>query len=160
VPKDHPRVVAYGGVDELNAALGAARARAEGTDLNRLLLGVQRDLFAIGAQLADPSRRVASRRAKAAFPAARVRRLEKAIDTRVAKLPPLRAFVLPGGTPMAARLHLARAVCRRAERSVVTLSHEAEVDPRIIVYLNRLSDLLFVLARFENHRAGEGEDRW
>jgi cob(I)alamin adenosyltransferase len=89
-----------------------------------------------------------------------VRRLEKAIDTREARLPPLRAFVLPGGTPAAARLHLARAVCRRAERAVVTLSHEAEVDPRVVVYLNRLSDLLFVLARFENHRAGESEDRW
>jgi len=147
-------------VDELNAALGAARAHAGETALGRLLLGVQRDLFAIGAQLADPSRRVASRRAKAAFPAARVRRLEKAIDTREAKLPPLRAFVLPGGTPVASLLHLARAVCRRAERSVVTLSHEAEVDARILVYLNRLSDLLFVLARYESHRAGETEDRW
>jgi cob(I)alamin adenosyltransferase len=147
-------------VDELNAALGAARAHAAKTDLARLLLGVQRDLFAIGAQLADPSRRVAARRAKAAFPTARVRRLEKAIDTREATLPPLRAFVLPGGKPVAALLHLARAVCRRAERSVVTLSHEAEVDPRIVVYLNRLSDLLFVLARFENHRVGETEDRW
>jgi len=147
-------------VDELNAALGAARAQADRADLARLLLGVQRDLFAIGARLADPSRRVASRRAKAAFPAARVRRLEKAIDAREAGLPPLKAFVLPGGTPVAALLHLARAVCRRAERSVVSLSHEAEVDPRIVVYLNRLSDLLFVLARFENHRAGESEDRW
>ncbi len=147
-------------MDELNAALGAARAHAPKADLARLLVGVQRDLFSIGAQLADPSRQVASRRPKAAFPAVRVRRLEKAIDTREARLPPLRAFVLPGGAPVASLLHLARAVCRRAERSVVTLSHEAEVDPRIVVYLNRLSDLLFVLARFENHRAGESEDLW
>lgn len=147
-------------MDELNAALGAARAQADRADLDRLLLGVQRDLFVIGARLADPGRRVTSRRAKAAFPAARVRRLEKAIDAREARLPPLRAFVLPGGTPVAALLHLARAVCRRSERSVVRLSHEAEVDPRIVVYLNRLSDLLFVLARFENDRAGEREDRW
>lgn len=159
VPKDHPRVVAYGDVDELNAALGAARAYV-GADLSRLLLGVQQDLFAIGAQLADPARKVASRRSKAAVSAARVRRLEKAIDTRQAVLPPLRAFVTPGGPPSVAHLHVARAVCRRAERSVVTLARDAEVDARIIVYLNRLSDLLFVLARHESHRAGVSEDRW
>ena len=91
---------------------------------------------------------------------ARVRRLERAIDAREAKLPRLRAFVLPGGPPAAASLHVARSVCRRAERSVVSLSRDAEVDARILVYLNRLSDLLFVLARYESHRAGETEDRW
>jgi cob(I)alamin adenosyltransferase len=160
VAKDHPRVEAYGHVDELNAALGAVRAEAPGTDLARLLLGVQRDLFAIGARLADPTLRVASKRAKAAISSARVRGLERAIDVREAKLPPLRAFVLPGGAPSAAILQQARAVCRRAERSVVALSHEAEVDPRVVVYLNRLSDLLFVLARFENHRAGRDEETW
>ncbi len=103
---------------------------------------------------------MAAKRAKAAVTAAHVRRLEKAIDAREAKLPPLRSFVMPGGTPAAALLHQARTVCRRAERSVVTLAREADVDPRIIVYLNRLSDLLFVLARFENHDAGLAEDRW
>lgn len=159
VPKDHLRVVAYGDVDETNAALGAVRAFA-GEPLGRLLSGVQEDLFAIGAQLADPTHRVAAKRAKAAVTAARVRRLERAIDTREERLPPLRSFVLPGGTPTAALLHHARTVCRRAERSVVTLARESDVDPRIIVYLNRLSDLLFVLARFENHLAGRGEDRW
>jgi len=159
VPKDHLRVVAYGDVDETNAALGAVGAFA-GEPLRRLLSGVQRDLFAIGAQLADPTHRVAAKRAKAAVTAAHVRRLERAIDAREAKLPPLRSFVLPGGTPAAALLHHARTVCRRAERSVVTLAREADVDPRIIVYLNRLSDLLFVLARFENLRAGLDEDRW
>ena len=159
VPKDHLRVVAYGEVDETNAALGAVRAFA-GEALRRLLSGVQKDLFAIGAQLADPTHRVATKRAKAAVTAAHVRRLERAIDTRQKELPPLRSFVLPGGTPTAALLHSARTVCRRAERSVVTLAREADVDPRIIVYLNRLSDLLFVLARFENHRAGLDEDRW
>ena len=101
VPKDHLRVAAYGDVDETNAALGAVRALAEEV-LERLLLGVQKDLFAIGAQLADPTHKVASRRAKAAVKAAQVRRLEKAIDAREAKLPPLRSFVLPGGTPAAA----------------------------------------------------------
>jgi cob(I)alamin adenosyltransferase len=152
--------VAYGDVDELNAALGAVRAHAGRADLDRLLVGVQRDLFAIGAQLADPRRKVASKRSKAAFSAAQVRRLERAIDAREAKLPPLRAFVLPGGPPTAALLHVARAVCRRAERSVVTLARESDVEARIIVYLNRLSDLLFVLARYESHRTGESEERW
>jgi cob(I)alamin adenosyltransferase len=159
VPKDHLRVAAYGDVDETNAALGAVRALAEPA-LERLMFGVQKDLFAIGAQLADPSHKVTARRAKAAVTNAHVRRLEKAIDAREEKLPALRSFVLPGGTPTAALLHQARTVCRRAERSVVTLLREADVDPRIVVYLNRLSDLLFVLARFENHRAGVGEDRW
>jgi cob(I)alamin adenosyltransferase len=159
VPKDHLRVAAYGDVDETNAALGAVRALAE-EPLERLLFGIQKDLFAIGAQLADPTHKVAARRAKAAVTAAHVRRLEKAIDARDERLPSLRSFVLPGGTPAAALLHQARTVCRRAERSVVTLAREADVDPRIIVYLNRLSDLIFVLARAENHRAGLAEDRW
>jgi len=159
VPKDHLRVAACGDVDETNAALGPVRAFAGGP-LPRLLFAIQKDLFAIGAQLADPTRAVAAKRRKAAVTAAHVRRLERAIDARDAKLPPLRAFVLPGGTPAGALLHQARTVCRRAERSVVTLAREADVDPRIIVYLNRLSDLLFVLARVENHRAGFAEDRW
>jgi cob(I)alamin adenosyltransferase len=159
VSKDHQRVAAYGDVDETNAALGAVRALAEGP-LERLLLGIQKDLFAIGAQLADPTHQVAAKRAKTAVTTAHVRRLEKAIDAREEGLPPLRSFVMPGGTPAAALLHQARTVCRRAERSVVTLAREADVDRRIIVYLNRLSDLLFVLARFENHRAGIREDRW
>jgi cob(I)alamin adenosyltransferase len=103
---------------------------------------------------------VASKRSKAAISPARVRRLERAIDAREAKLPRLRAFVLPGGSPSAAALHVARSVCRRAERSVVRLSREAEVDARILVYLNRLSDLLFVLARYEGHRTGQPEERW
>jgi cob(I)alamin adenosyltransferase len=152
-------VAAYGDVDELSTLIGVARAHVR-ADLSRLLLGVQQDLFAIGAQLADPARRVTSRRSKAAVSASRVRRLEKATDTREARLPPLRAFVTPAGPPAAAHLHVARAVCRRAERSVVTLARDAEVDARIIAYLNRLSDLLFVLARSEAHRAGTTEDRW
>jgi cob(I)alamin adenosyltransferase len=159
VPKDHLRVAAYGDVDETNAALGAVRALAE-PRLGRLLLAIQKELFAMGAQLADPTHRVANRQAKSSLRALNVRRLERAIDDRDAEMPPLRAFVLPGGTPAAALLQQARTVCRRAERAVVTLAREADVDPRIIVYLNRLSDLLFVLARFENHRAGLAEERW
>jgi cob(I)alamin adenosyltransferase len=159
VPKDATRVAAYGDVDEANAALGAVIALAEAS-LARLLGAIQKDLFAIGARLADPTHKLAARRAKAAVTTAHVRRLEKAIDARERELPTLRAFVLPGGTPAAALLHQARTVVRRAERSVVSLSREAAVEPGILVYLNRLSDLLFVLARHENHRAGLVEERW
>ncbi len=159
VPKDHVRVAAYGDVDETNAAIGVVRALAQ-PPLDQLLFGVQKDLFAIGAQLADPTQKVAARRAKAAVTPAHVRRLEKAIDARQEMLPPLRSFVLPGGTPTASLLHQARTVCRRAERSVVTLARGGHVDRVIVVYLNRLSDLLFVLARFENHRGGVEEPHW
>jgi len=159
VPKDAPRVAAYGDVDEANAAIGVAAAHAERA-LARLLAGVQADLFAVGARLADPTLRVAARRRKAALTPARVRRLERAIDAHQAQLPPLRAFVLPGGRPLAALLHQARTVVRRAERSVVALSHDEEVEPVIVVYLNRLSDLLFVLARHANHRASVADARW
>jgi cob(I)alamin adenosyltransferase len=159
VGKDTPRVAAYGDVDEANAAIGAAAAQA-GPALARLLGRIQQDLFAIGARLADPTRRVAARRTKAAVGAAQVRRLEQAIDARERELAPLRAFVLPGGTPLAAALHVARTVVRRAERAVVGLAREAAVEPGILVYLNRLSDLLFVLARHENQRGGVAEKRW
>lgn len=160
VRKDHARVAAYGDVDELNAVLGVVKAHARDAELTALLHDVQQDLFALGAQLADPKAKVASRKAKAALSEAQVGRLEQAIDAREAQMPPLRAFILPGGTPLAAFLHLARTVCRRAERSVVTLGRKAALDPRVIVYLNRLSDLLFVLARHESQRGGQAEDRW
>ena len=159
VPKSDPRVSAYGDVDEANAAIGTASALGD-APLQRLLGGIQKDLFAIGARLADPTRKVAAKRAKAAVTPAQVRKLERAIDAREKELPPLRAFVLPAGRPVAAQLHLARTVVRRAERSVVALARDAEVEPGIVVYLNRLSDLLFVLARSENHRAGLAEERW
>jgi cob(I)alamin adenosyltransferase len=159
VPKDALRVCAYGDVDEANATIGVVTAHAD-ANLARLLARIQKDLFAIGARLADPTHKLAARRAKAAVTPAQVRRLEKAIDARERELPPLRAFVLPGGRPVAALLHQARTVVRRAERSVVALSHDAHVEGGIVVYLNRLSDLLFVLARHENQRAGFTEDRW
>ena len=114
----------------------------------------------MGAQLADPTHKLANRRAKAAVRTAHIRRLERAIDTREKHLPPLTAFVLPGGSKTGALLHLARTTCRRAERAVVTLAREADVDPRIVAYLNRLADLLFVLAREANLEAGIPEDRW
>jgi cob(I)alamin adenosyltransferase len=160
VPKDDPRVAAYGEIDELNAVLGLVRAHARARDMHALLGQMQRDLFALGAQLADPAERVAKRKMKAAVTAAHVRRLERAIDVREAKMPPLRTFLLPGGSPAGAFLHLARTVCRRAERAVVTLGRAQKLDPRIVTYLNRVSDLLFVLARYENHTSGTPEEPW
>src|SRR5262249_26520518 len=116
VAKDHLRVAAYGDIDELNALIGVARAQAVPARAVAALLGhVQRDLLAIGAQLADPTSRVVARRRKAALGAGRIRRLERAIDAREARLPALTRFILPGGTPLAAFLHLARTVCRRSE---------------------------------------------
>jgi cob(I)alamin adenosyltransferase len=160
VPKDHPRVAAYGDVDELNSAIGVARA-APPADFDDLLESVQRDLFAIGGHLATPDpERVIRALEKAALSAARVGTLEAAIDAADEEMEPLRSFILPAGTPKAAALHLARTVCRRAERSVVRLGHEAEVHPAFLVYLNRLSDLLFTLARLVNHRAGIRDRTW
>ncbi len=165
VPKDDIRVAAYGDVDELNAYLGLLRARrseeASADDtLDALLDQIQRDLFAMGARLADPRPNSAARQAKAALDATHVQRLERAIDEREAELPALRAFILPGGARSGALLHVARTVCRRAERAVVTLAREQDVEPWSIVYLNRLSDLLFVLARHANQRAGRPESTW
>jgi cob(I)alamin adenosyltransferase len=160
VPKDHPRVAAYGDVDELNSALGLVRATLPPL-FDELLASVQRDLFAMGGQLATPDpERVTRALEKAALSEDRVGELERAIDTADVELAPLKAFVLPGGTPKAATLHVARTVCRRAERSVVRLAREAEVHPDFVVYLNRLSDLLFTLARLANHRAGIPDEAW
>jgi len=160
VGKADARVAAYGDVDELMAALGVVRAHVSESGLGSLLDAIQRDLFALGAQLADPSARVAARKAKAAVPPERVAALEQAIDERDATMPPLRAFLLPGGTPLAAFLHVARTVCRRAERAVVALGAAEAVAPDVVAYLNRLSDLLFVCARLENARAGRGDVPW
>ncbi len=161
VPKDHLRVEAYGAVDELNAAIGFARALEPAGLADALLLDVQRDLFAIGGLLASPEPgKVAKALAKAALDAGRVAALEAAIDAAEASLRPLDAFIIPGGTPKAAALHVARTVCRRAERSVVTLSREASLPPAVLPYLNRLSDLLFVLARGANAAAARPDVAW
>jgi cob(I)alamin adenosyltransferase len=161
VPKDHPRTAAYGEVDELNSAIGVARATAPADLFDPLLDSIQRDLFSIGGHLATPDpRKVAKALEKADLSPERVALFERSIDEADGELPPLRAFVLPGGTPKAAALHLARTVCRRAERSVVTLSRESDVPALFLVYLNRLSDLLFTLARLANHRAGTGDATW
>jgi cob(I)alamin adenosyltransferase len=160
VSKDDPRVDAYGEIDELNAVIGLVVAHSPDGALKRQLQDVQRELFALGAQLADPQARIAERRAKAAVTHEHVGRLEAAIDEHDAALPPLTAFILPGGSPLGAWLHLARTVCRRAERAVVSLDREQALDPNVVSYLNRLSDLLFVLARRVNQDAGVPEQKW
>jgi cob(I)alamin adenosyltransferase len=158
VGKDDPRVRAYGEVDEVNASLGLARASAADPEIDAELVRLQRDLFALGAQLADPGSTVGDRSAKARLGDEDVARLEQLIDRLEAGLPPLRNFILAGGTPCGAALHVARAVCRRAERAVVAL--DPAVDPVLLRYINRLSDLLFVLARTANQRAGAAEAIW
>lgn len=159
VPKDDPRVAVYGDVDELNAAVGLARAAGLPGDLDEMAAAVQRDLFAIGARLADPRSRISERVTKARIGRADVERLEGWIDAVDGALPPLRSFILPGGGPPGAALHQARAVCRRAERAIVGLGVDA-VDPELLRYVNRLSDLLFALARAVNHRSGAAEVEW
>ncbi|MGH9242451.1 MAG: cob(I)yrinic acid a,c-diamide adenosyltransferase [Vicinamibacterales bacterium] len=159
VSKADPRVDAYGEVDEVNACLGAALAVGVGDDLAAVLTTVQKDLFAVGARLADPSSRIAGRVTKATVTAEQIELLERTIDRLETELAPLRRFILPGGSPAGALLHLARTVCRRAERRVVALGADA-VEPGVIIYLNRLSDLLFVMARAVNHRAGIPETEW
>ena len=157
VSKADPRVAAYGDVDELNAFLGLVRARKPDADLDTLLDRIQRDLFALGTRLADP-RKAPSGAAKAALGPDDVKRLEEAIDRLELDLPELRRFILPGGSETGALLHLARTVCRRAERRIVALGEAT--DATAIVYVNRLSDLLFVMARAVNRRAGVGETEW
>ena len=161
VAKSDPRVAAYGDVDELNSVLGLVRATPPTDPHDELLELIQRDLFAIGGQLAtpDPSK-VQAALAKAQLSVDRIAQFEQTIDECDRELPPLKAFVLPGGTPKAAALHLARTVCRRAERSVVALAAATPVPSDLIVYLNRLSDLLFILARLANHRAGSADLTW
>jgi cob(I)alamin adenosyltransferase len=159
VSKADARVDAYGEVDEVNACLGAARAAGVDGEIGAALEAIQKDLFAIGARLADPTSRIAPRVAKAAVGEQDVQRLEGIIDRLESELPPLRRFILPGGGPAGAALHLARTVCRRAERRVIALGADA-VEPILVVYLNRLSDLLFVMARAVNHRAGVADIEW
>jgi cob(I)alamin adenosyltransferase len=161
VPKDHPRVEAYGDVDELNAAIGVARAADPLPRIDEVLVPIQRDLFSIGAILATPKlEKMREQLEKARVDEHRIADLEAAIDACERELEPLRSFIVPGGTPKAAALHLARTICRRAERRVVHLSHDVEIPEIVIIYLNRLSDLLFMLARLANKLAGRGEVTW
>ena len=156
--KDDPRVDAYGEIDELNAWLGLARASQLDPALDQELVALQRDLFALGAQLADPADTLAPRVTKAVIDDDHILRLEQLIDRLEAELPPLRHFILAGGTAAGAALHVARTVCRRAERRMVAL--DPAIDPVLLRYVNRMSDLLFVLARVANHRGGVPETEW
>jgi cob(I)alamin adenosyltransferase len=158
VSKADARVDAYGEVDELNACLGLVRAARLPSDIDEPLLHIQRDLFALGARLADPASKIAARVTKAAVTDADVTRLETLIDQFETELPPLTRFILAGGSPPGATLHVARTICRRAERRIVAL--QPPPDPLVVRYVNRLSDLLFVIARAINRRAGVPEVEW
>ncbi len=158
VPKDSLRVEAYGTVDELNSVIGMVLAEKPDTESAEALISVQAGLFAVGADLATPGAAGAEnvRRIQPSDTAA----LEAMIDTFDARLKPLTGFIHPGGSAAGAKLHFARSVCRRAERCVIRLSRDERISDGIVVYLNRLSDLLFVLARYENHRAHQSEISW
>ncbi len=159
VPKDDVRIEAYGTVDELNAALGVVRALGLDGDLDEQLAQIQHELFAIGAELATPS---AEARGVRFVSSSQIARLEQTIDQHETTLEPLRQFILPAGSVAAAHLHVARAICRRAERRVVTLARipDAGIGDAVLIYLNRLSDLLFVLSRVANARLGATEVGW
>lgn len=155
VAKNDARIEAYGTVDELSSFIGVARAAAPPAETDAVLHQVQHDLFEVGAHLASPG--------TSRFPGvepARIEELERAIDVMERELPPLTNFILPGGSPPAAHLHVARTVCRRAERLVVALGDDTDATRSTIAYLNRLSDYLFVAARFANLRAGVGDVPW
>lgn len=161
VPKDSLRVEAYGEVDELNSFLGLARTYAEQekrTPLPEILAQLQNELFDLGAELASPGDLTSPK--KISVGADQITRLESHIDELMKGIPELRSFVLPGGTPLNAVLHIGRTVCRRAERRVLALSRQEQVAEHAIIYLNRLSDLLFAMARFESHRSQCPEYLW
>ena len=157
--KDDPRVEAYGTVDEANAAIGVARAAGLAEDMDTVLLRVQSDLFTLGAELACKPGAEAKLK-MALVGEAQSTTLERAIDAAETGLPPLKSFVLPAGTPAAAALHVARVVVRRAERRVISASTEGSVRREVVIYLNRLSDLLFTFARRANFLAGVNDVPW
>lgn len=157
VKKHDLRIETYGTVDELNAVLGVVRAAHSSQRVDQILEHIQNELFSVGAELATPTPTGSH---SGRIEESHVERLEEMIDLCEAELAPLKHFILPGGCVTASHLHHARTVCRRAERRVVELSETGPVSPQIIVYLNRLSDLLFVLARFENARAGVADVKW
>ena len=161
VPKNDKRVEAYGSVDELNSLVGLVLTSLTDDDVRSGLLLIQNDLFSLGANLATPEGDGSRPRPQTpGVPVARVEAMERWIDQATDELPELREFVLPGGTEGAAMLHVCRSVCRRAERMVVALGREEPLHDGIVPYLNRLSDLLFVWARLENHRAGREDVPW
>lgn len=163
VRKDHERVRTYGAVDEANSAVGMAAAAADLPPMLRgHLLEIMSDLFDVGAELATPApaEGALARKLDNRVDDKRIAELERLIDDVEAEVPPLKTFVLPSGTDAAARLHFARTVVRRAEREIVTLMGTVAVRGDVIIYVNRLSDLLFAWARLANHRAGTGDVAW
>ena len=162
VAKDHPRVVAYGTIDELNSVLGVAISFMRQRPLIASLHKIQNELFNIGAELASdkPVRRRKKRSETFALAAASTTYLEQLIDEYDAKVAPLKTFILPSGSNAATFMHQARTVCRRAERNVVTLARKEKLNPEILAYLNRLNDLLFALARYLNKSARRRELLW
>ena len=160
VKKDCARVEAYGAVDELNAVVGSARAAGLPEDVDAIVGRIQEELFVLGADLATPAEGSARGDRVVRLDAGATEALERDIDRCEEELEPLAAFILPGGTPAGAALHVARTVCRRAERRSAALANEGSISPAILPYLNRLSDLLFDLARLTNVRAGRGEQTW
>ncbi len=161
VSKSHLRLVAYGTLDELNSVMGLLRLHATPACAGPgTLQQIQQDLFVLGAILATPAARVSLLEARMSRPTWELADMEADIDRLSALAPPLTAFVLPGGTAASAHAHLARTVCRRAEREVVALTHEEPMNPAVLTYLNRLSDWLFALARAENAVAGVGDVQW
>jgi cob(I)alamin adenosyltransferase len=158
VPKDALRIEAYGTVDELNSVLGIVRADNAQAEIDRLLENIQNALFVLGADLATP--RSAGTKELRRIAPSDAADLEGEIDALETRLQPLKSFILPGGSPVAARLHFARTVCRRAERNVVRLSRNEDIGDDVIIYLNRLSDFLFVLSRFANYTATVPEIPW
>lgn len=159
VPKDHLRVQAYGDVDELNSTLGLARAECQDAELEAILSRLQNRLFDLGGELATPDQENAPKRVPIVTDSD-VSLMETEMDRFDQELEPLRAFVLPAGSRLASQLHVARTVCRRAERAAVTLARHEAVPPESVKFLNRLSDLLFVMARVANKRAGVPEVKW
>ena len=158
VPKDAQRIDAYGTVDELNSLIGLVRADNRDPEIDGIMEQIQNELFELGADLATP-RSVEKRQIKR-IESKDVNELEKIIDALEVHLKPLRSFILPGGSPVAARIHFARTVCRRAERAVVRLSRNEDIGETVITYLNRLSDLLFILSRYANQKANIAEVKW
>ena len=162
VPKDDLRVSAYGDLDEANAFIGVALSRCEDGEFAAVLQVIQSELFDVGAVLATPPGAEDKLQQRMALPIsdARIAELEALMDRLEAQLPPLRTFILPGGTPLAAALHVCRTTIRRAERAMVTLHRASPLPPILLTYVNRLSDLFFMMARAANARAGRQEPEW
>jgi len=160
IPKDSQRVTAYGTVDELNSNIGWVRAHGLPDEQDKLLYQVQNDLFRIGSDLATPTETVEAGSEVTRLPEGAELFMEAAIDRMTAELPELKNFIVPGGSPPAVALHVTRSVCRRAEREVIRLSHDETVSPQVLKYLNRLSDMLFVMARYMNKVVGLPDIKW